>query len=81
VGRSALTLAFNLAIAITVGLALRQESLVFCTEATDHVDQAAVLGIQLPHVLWISLVSLHADGMAPWDLMFMSLDVFGNLFG
>jgi hypothetical protein len=75
VGRA--TLAFTFAVA--VGLSLREESLVFRTEATDHVNQAAVLGIQLPHVLGISLIPLHADGMAPWDLMFMSLHVFGNL--
>jgi phytoene dehydrogenase-like protein len=81
VGRSSVNLAFKLDLAITlaVGLTLRQESLMFRTEATDHVNQAAVLGIQLPHVLGISLVSLHADSMAPWDLMFMSLDIFGNL--
>lgn len=50
-------------------------------EVFDHGDDVAVLGVKLPDLILVLLISPQTDLMAPWEFVLMRLDIAGDLFG
>jgi hypothetical protein len=52
----------------------------FLTQALDHINQIAILAIQLLDAFLVALKSGDTDFVTPWQFMFVLLEVLRNLF-